>query len=175
MVNHADNMDDDRDELLFVLLERLLASSRDGRMPDFAAATREHPELQTELRELWATAMIAEDFGSFSRDDSSQTPILGDDGAESTSTPFPRRIGDFELLEEIGRGGMVFLVKAGILSGRFYFQAVGMFVTGVLMALMPLWPIPDLRLALLGVVSGVSFLVPGWKYHRQRRESVRRS
>ena len=89
-------MDDDRDELLFALLERLVASSRDGRMPDFADVTREHPELETELRELWATAMIAEDFGSFSRDSSSQTPVLVDDAARPTSTPFLRRVGDFD-------------------------------------------------------------------------------
>src|SRR5262245_49275291 len=99
MVNHVNNMADDRDELLFELLERLIASSRDGRMPDFAVATREHPELEAELRELWATAMIAEDFGSFSRDDLSQTPVLADDAATPASAKFPQRVGDFELLE----------------------------------------------------------------------------
>ncbi|MBC7822014.1 MAG: serine/threonine protein kinase [Planctomycetaceae bacterium] len=70
--------------------------------------------------------------------------------------------------------GMVFLVKAAILSGRFYIQAVAMFLTGIVMALIPLWPIPDLGIGLFGVVSGLSFFVPGWKYHRQRREGERR-
>ena len=70
--------------------------------------------------------------------------------------------------------GMVFLVKAAILSGRFYIQAVAMFLIGVVMALMPLWRIPDLRIALFGVASGLSFFLPGWKYHRQRREGLMR-
>jgi len=69
--------------------------------------------------------------------------------------------------------GMVFLVKAAILSGRFYFQAVAMFLTGVVMALMPLWPIPDLRLVLFGITSGLSFFLPGLKYHRQRQVAIR--
>lgn len=70
--------------------------------------------------------------------------------------------------------GMVFLVKAAILSGRFYVQAVAMFLTGVVMALMPLWHIPDLRIALFGIASSLSFFVPGWKYYRQRREGLMR-
>ncbi len=69
--------------------------------------------------------------------------------------------------------GMVFLVKAGILSGAFYIQAAAMFATAVGMALMPLTPIPDFRLTLFGITSSLSFFVPGWKYHRQRQANTR--
>ncbi len=109
-------MDDDRDELLFALLEQLIASSRDGRMPDFAAVTHEHSELESELRELWATAMIAEDFGSLSRSSLSQMPVVIDGVATPAPASFPRRVGDFELLEEIGRGGMGVVYRATQLS-----------------------------------------------------------
>ncbi len=60
-------------------------------------------------------------------------------------------------------GGMVFLVKAGMLSGWFYFAAAASFLTAGLMAL---WP--EYGLFLFGAVSAASFFIPGWKYHRQR-------
>lgn len=64
--------------------------------------------------------------------------------------------------------GMVFLVKAAILSGAFYLQAVAMFLTAVVMAMLSMWQMPDVRIALFGIVSGVCFFIPGLKYHRQR-------
>jgi serine/threonine-protein kinase len=59
--------------------------------------------------------------------------------------------------------GMVFLGKAGILSGEFYLWAGAMFVTAGLMALFA-----PIGLVLFGVVSAASFFFPGLKYHRQR-------
>jgi hypothetical protein len=47
-----------------------------------------------------------------------------------------------------------------------------MFLTGIVMALMPLWPIPDLRITLFGVVSGMSFFLPGFKYNSQRQSGI---
>lgn len=68
--------------------------------------------------------------------------------------------------------GMVFLVKAGILSGMFYFQAVALFLTAIPMALFPMlsqkFGIPDLSLTLFGIVSALCFFLPGWKYYHQR-------
>jgi serine/threonine-protein kinase len=60
--------------------------------------------------------------------------------------------------------GMVFLVKAGTLSGLFYVAAAACFLTAIPMALVgPKW-----GLILFGVVSALGFFVPGLKYYRQR-------
>jgi serine/threonine-protein kinase len=64
--------------------------------------------------------------------------------------------------------GMVFLGKAGILSGAFYAQAAACFITAALMALEPRW-----GLTLLGIVLSTCFIVPGLKY--RRRQSGRRA
>lgn len=61
--------------------------------------------------------------------------------------------------------GMVFFIKAGILSGTFYLQAVALFATAFLMGLFP-------RYAhfIFGTVTALCFFIPGWKYYRQRGE-----
>jgi serine/threonine-protein kinase len=66
--------------------------------------------------------------------------------------------------------GIVFLVKAAILSGTFYIQAAVLFATGVVMAwLAQQTAIPNIGLSVFGVVSAIAFIVPGWKYYRQMR------
>ena len=65
---------------------------------------------------------------------------------------------------------MVFLFKAGMLSGQFYLCALGNFVTAVVMAFLQRlgsgWNVGHL---LFGAVSAVSFFFPGLKYYRQRK------
>jgi serine/threonine-protein kinase len=63
--------------------------------------------------------------------------------------------------------GMVFLAKAGILSGEFYFWAAMLFLTAIPMALYP-------RYAhfIFGIVSACCFFFPGLKYYRQRLRAI---
>lgn len=63
--------------------------------------------------------------------------------------------------------GMIFMFKAGILSGRFYLSAGAMFLTA---AVMPL--VPRIAILLFGFVSALSFFIPGLKYYRQRRRAL---
>ncbi|MDP6444301.1 MAG: serine/threonine-protein kinase [Pirellulaceae bacterium] len=58
---------------------------------------------------------------------------------------------------------MVFIVKAGILSGQFYLQAAALLGTSIAMALLPDW-----AHFIFGTVSALCFFLPGLKYYRQR-------
>jgi serine/threonine-protein kinase len=62
--------------------------------------------------------------------------------------------------------GGVFIAKAGILSGEFYLMAVLLFAASIPMAV---WP--KYGLTIFGFVSWLTFFVPGWKFHRQKRQS----
>lgn len=58
--------------------------------------------------------------------------------------------------------GMVFLIKAGILSGAFYVQAFCLFAASIVML-----AFPSFAHLIFGVVAGACFFVPGLKYYRQ--------
>ncbi|MFM8261953.1 MAG: serine/threonine-protein kinase [Pirellula sp.] len=60
--------------------------------------------------------------------------------------------------------GMMFFIKAGILSGVFYIQAVSLFVAG---AAMLAWP--QIAHLIFAVVAGLCFFIPGLKYYRLRK------
>ena len=59
--------------------------------------------------------------------------------------------------------GIVFFIKAGILSGAFYIQAAVLFATALVMCVLPTW-----QHVIFWLVSAACFFVPGLKYYRQR-------
>lgn len=63
---------------------------------------------------------------------------------------------------------MVFLIKAGILSGSFYFHAGAMLITAVVMVRFPRY-----AMTIFGFASGASFFLAGWKYNRRRLNATR--
>lgn len=114
-----------RDAQLAQLLAELSDRLRRGDDVDMEHECRCHPDLASELRELWGTVMVADAIGSTASSETSD-----EEQTELTDViPTPRRLGDYELLEEIGRGGMgvVFLARQTNLNRRL---AVKMILRG---------------------------------------------
>jgi serine/threonine-protein kinase len=65
-------------------------------------------------------------------------------------------------------GGMGFLIKGGILTGAFYAQAAALFLTALVMSVMPRYGI-----TLFGAVVAACYFIPGLVYYRRRRRSDR--
>jgi hypothetical protein len=82
-------------ERLNALAEEFLGRFRRGERLPLTEYTRRHPELAGRIRELFLALLPAEPGGS----DDPGTPAEG---------PALRRLGEYRLLREVGRGGMGF-------------------------------------------------------------------
>src|SRR5438094_463038 len=100
----------DRDERLAALLTALMERQQRGEPADVESAARQHPDLAEELRDLWAAARFAAAFaprpGQRPPDPDATTAAEPQRPPAAAAPDLPRDFGDYELLSELGRGGM---------------------------------------------------------------------
>ncbi|MCG8650246.1 MAG: serine/threonine protein kinase, partial [Pirellulales bacterium] len=98
-----------RDQRLANVLSEITDSVCRGEIVDLDAVCHAHPDLAGELRQLWGAVLVTDTAGV------AQDELVGagDDSHGSwRGLSLPITVGDYELMEEIGRGGMGVVFRA---------------------------------------------------------------
>ena len=94
---------DERDERLAKVLDELSGRAAAGEIVDIGEEAARYPDLSDELRDLWGAVMLADAVGTHPETVSSDA---SDKSMPVVTFDLPYQFGDYELLEEVGRGGM---------------------------------------------------------------------
>ena len=90
---------DDR-EPVEQLAELFSQEQRSGRNPSIESYAQQYPEHAAEIRDLFPALLVIEELSPAGE------TLQRDEDTTRVTPPVPERIGDYEIVREIGRGGM---------------------------------------------------------------------
>ncbi len=112
---HFEGDDDEyseQDHRLAAVVAELTDRLHRGEELDLADVCREHPELAAELRMLWGTLVVAQAAGKHDSEIADRLENRSGSDSGVWQLQLPMQLGDYELLEEIGHGGMGVVYRA---------------------------------------------------------------